>query len=448
MISNYRIIDSKFGIFLLFISLSLLFSSALKGQQAIKESNTLTLEECIAKAMESNYSVLISGNSLEIAKNNVTLKPFLPSLSLSSRFNDNNQAYKNYTQTGEIDQSRSQNTSISNGLNASWRLFDGFAMYATREKQQELLQQGEYNFRSVVENLIISISTQYYKIITLNNQVELLTELLSISQVRYNQALTRYNIGADSGLEYKQAKIYLNSDSSSLMLQRENLKNAYIELYSLMNISLESDYVIKDTIVPGGKLSLEALLGSALNLNTSLNMLKSGERVSEIDLKAAKAARYPTLDFVGGYNYNYNRSQLMPDKFNQTDGLNWGFSLSLPIFDGLEINRKINNARLTQKSAEYSIKQAEQKLESDLRQLYNLYGNNLRSIGFEEESRESAYLNLEAAMEKYRLGSLSGIEFRDYQISYLQAADRKLRALYDAKLSEIRLKLMSGELIK
>jgi len=89
---------------------------------------------------------------------------------------------------------------------------------------------------------------------------------------------------------------------------------------------------------------------------------------------------------------------------------------------------------------------ATQELESEIRQLYNLYTNNLRSINFEEESRESAILNLEAAMEKYRLGSLSGIEFRDYQLSYMSASDRKLKALYETKLSEIRLRLMAGQL--
>ena len=69
-------------------------------------------------------------------------------------------------------------------------------------------------------------------------------------------------------------------------------------------------------------------------------------------------------------------------------------------------------------------------------------------IEFEDESRESASLNLEAALAKYRLGSLSGIEFRDIQLSYMNASDRRLRALYQAKESEISLHLMAGELFR
>ncbi len=430
-----------------FLTISvLILTTTLKGEPQQELKKSLSLEECISKAIEANYSVVISENNLEITRNNVTLEPFLPSLSLSSRQSDSRTNQKNYQSDGTIQNSVVKSTSFINGASLNWRLFDGFSMFATREKQQELLAQGEYNFRSVVENLIMKISSQYYSIISLQNQVNLLNELVNISQIRYNQALTRYNIGSDSGLEYKQAKIYLNSDSSKLMLQKENLKNAYLELYAMMNISFESDYIINDSIIPESQLDLRNLLEMANENNTSLNALKAGERVAQLDTKVAISSRYPTLDFSAGYNYNINRSQLIPSKFNESDGMNWGFSISFPIFNGNEINRKIKNARLAQENARLSLQKAQQDMESELRQLYNLYSNSLRLIEFEEESRESAYLNLEAAMEKYRLGSLSGIEFRDYQLSYLDASDRKLRALYQTKISEITLHLMAGEL--
>jgi len=424
----------------------LILTSTLKSEEPQELRKTLSLEECISRAIESNYSVVISENNLQITRNNVTLEPFLPTISLSSRQSDSKTNQKNYQSDASVQNSVVKSTSFLNGASLSWRLFDGFSMFATREKQQELLAQGEYNFRSVVENLVMRISSQYYSIISLQNQVNLLTELVNISQIRYNQALTRYNIGSDSGLEYKQAKIYLNSDSSKLMLQKENLKNAYLELYAMMNVPFESEYQINDSIVPETQLNLANLLEKANENNTSLNSVKSGERVAKLETRIAISSRYPTLDFSAGYNYNINRSQLLPSKFNESDGMNWGFSLSIPLFNGNEINRKIKNARIAQENAALSIQKAQQEMESELRQLYNLYANSLRLIEFEEESRESAYLNLEAAMEKYRLGSLSGIEFRDYQLSYLDASDRKLRALYQTKISEITLHLMAGEL--
>lgn len=428
---------------------SIFFSEGRSQQFSLERGDSkrlITLEECVERAVESNYSVIISGNTLDITRNNVTLAPFLPNVNVSSRQSSSVTDQRNYSAEEVRENSVVKNASVINSANLSWRLFDGFSMFATRDKQQELLAQGEYNFKSIVENLVMKISAQYYQIISLQNQVNLLTELVAISQVRYNQALTRYDIGSDSGLEYKQAKIYLNSDSSRLMLQKENLRNAYIELYTMMNVPLDSDYSIFDTIIPEPQLDLKELLESAERDNTTLNSLRAGERIAKLDTKLAKSSRLPSVDFSAGYNYNINRNQYFPSKYNESNGLNWGFTLSLPLFNGNEINRKIKNAKILEENARLSIEKESQSIESELRQLYNLYNNNLRLIAFEEESRESAYLNLEAAMEKYRLGSLSGIEFRDYQLSYLDASNRKMNTLYQAKVSEITLLLISGKL--
>jgi len=413
-----------------------------------QEPEPVTLQQCIAVALKDNYSVIISSNELEISKNNVTLAPFLPSVTLGSKQTTTELNERAYNQQGSVSEGISKSTTILSSATLNWRLFDGFSMFAERDKQVELLRKGEYAFRSVVENLVMDVSAQYFKIISLQNRVKLLDELLGISDTRYNQALTRYRIGKDSGLEYKQAKINLNSDSSQLLLQRENLKNAYIELFRLMNVPTGSNYIIKDTILPEPVMSLDYLLGKGMENNTSVLAAKAGERVAGLDLKIAKSSRYPVLDLSAGYNYNLYDNNYYPSKFDRYNGYNFGLNLSVPLFDGLEVNRKIKNAKILQENSRLNLEREKQDLESNLRSLYNLYINNIRMVGFERENKETAYFNLEAAMEKYRLGGLSGIEFRDIQLSYLDASDRMLEAVYQAKISEITLHLLIGDLFQ
>ncbi|HIU54750.1 MAG TPA: TolC family protein, partial [Candidatus Gallibacteroides avistercoris] len=64
----------------------------------------------------------------------------------------------------------------------------------------------------------------------------------------------------------------------------------------------------------------------------------------------------------------------------------------------------------------------------------------------ESESAQVAYETLQAAMERYRIGDLSGIEFREFQRSYVSAITRKLSAEFQAKTAEISLMLLSGNL--
>ena len=118
--------------------------------------------------------------------------------------------------------------------------------------------------------------------------------------------------------------------------------------------------------------------------------------------------------------------------------------MKVPLFNRLGTCRKVKNATLDRKNTELSFEDARLQLMGDLAQLFNTYANNLHIVGFENESAQVAYDNLGAALQKYKIGSLSGIEFREFQRSYIDAVNRKLSAIYQAKVSELSLLLLSG----
>jgi outer membrane protein TolC len=51
-------------------------------------------------------------------------------------------------------------------------------------------------------------------------------------------------------------------------------------------------------------------------------------------------------------------------------------------------------------------------------------------------------------MERYKLGSLSGIDLREVQKSLLDARESLLSVKYQAKLAEISLMLISGRIME
>ncbi len=135
-----------------------------------------------------------------------------------------------------------------------------------------------------------------------------------------------------------------------------------------------------------------------------------------------------------------------PHSYNQTNGLNWGFNMTWNIFSGFETKRRISNAVIDAENSRLAYLDAENEILGELELLYNTYRNNITVTYFETESAELARNTLEIAMERYRLGSLSGLEFREYQNNYLSAINRRLTALYQAKMSEIGLRLLAGEI--
>jgi adhesin transport system outer membrane protein len=90
--------------------------------------------------------------------------------------------------------------------------------------------------------------------------------------------------------------------------------------------------------------------------------------------------------------------------------------------------------------------QIKQQVLADLAIIFNVYQNSLKLIALEESNLQTARDNFEIAIEKFRLGTLSGLEMRDIQRVFLDAEDRLLAAQYQAKLAEISLKQISGRI--
>ncbi len=418
------------------------FYNVASAQEAIP------LYNCITQAVENNYTIKIQRNQEAIASNNVTVSPFLPSLVASGRQNQtSNQNKISYADTGETISYNLTTDNLSAGVAFNWRLFDGLAMFADYNRQRELLSVAKQESELAIELLIANVCNVYYNIIVLENRLTAAKYTLSLSQERYMQATAMYTLGSSSGLDLRQAKIDLNADSSKLMRQEEELRNAYIRLNTLMNAPLDKFAYVQDSIALLPKMEREKLNSRTLQYNSTLLAARIGKNISELDLKNARSTWFPTLDFNAGYNYSWADNPSLSITNNQVNGLNWGFSLSWTLFDRLETNRKVKNAKLELKGSELNYQLIENEIMSDLALLYNTYENNLLMITFETESAETAQQTLDAAMARYKLGNLSGIEFREYQRNYLEAVDRKMLALYQAKLSEVNLRLMSGELV-
>jgi outer membrane protein TolC len=127
--------------------------------------------------------------------------------------------------------------------------------------------------------------------------------------------------------------------------------------------------------------------------------------------------------------------------------MKYGLTLGVNLFDGLNQRRSIHNSEIAIMNKDLQFRQIEQGIRADLITIYSGYSNNLRLIKLEEQNLQTAAENLDIALERYKLGSLSGIDLREVQKSYLDARERLLQIQSQAKLAEISLQLISGKIM-
>jgi adhesin transport system outer membrane protein len=433
-----------------FLSLSILSICVLLP---VKGQTVYGLKECIRIGLERNFSILVARNSETISVNNYTRgnAGYLPSLDLSSRYSGTlNNTTQNLSAGGQNVSNGIYNTTTNAGLSLGWTIFNGFNVQTTYKKLNELKQLGGLNTQLAVENLLADIISNYYLYIQQVNLLDNMEYAVTLSKERLRIDEDRYLLGSSSKLQVLQSRVYLNADSSRLAKQIEVVWAAQIKLNELMAVEdLSKHFSTKDTSIKvNPDLFYEKLFEETLVGNTSLNIAATNKTISEYDYKLVVSRSYPYLNLSTGYSYNLNTYSSGTYNSQITNGMNYGLTLGLNIFDGLNQRRSINNSSIEIKNKELRYREIEQGVKADLINLYNAYSNNLRLIKLEEQNLATAAENLDIALERYKLGSLSGIDLREVQKSLLDAKERLLSIQYQAKLAEISLQLISGNIME
>lgn len=435
-----------------FIYLSIIVLLSLSVRPAHSQK-VYGLKDCISIGLERNFSILVAKNNETISKNNYTLgnAGFLPSVDLTGR----NSGTFNNTTTNLTDGTQNSSTGVFNtttngAVVVGMPIFNGFNAVITYKKLGELNQVGQLNTQLSVENLISDIVSGYYNFILQIQQMNNLKYALILSRERLRIDEDRYMLGSGSKLEVLQSRVYVNSDSSNLSRQNEVIRSAQIRLNEMMAIeNLSNEFLSSDTTIdvnPG--LLYEKLLEETLAKNTNLQIASKNKTISDYDYKLIVSRSYPYLNFSGGYSYSLNTYSKSNNKSQVTNGMNYGLTLGLNLFDGNNQRRSIRNSSIDRENKDLRYREVEQGIRADLLTIYSAYSNNLRLISLEEQNFQTATENLDIALERYKLGSLSGIDLREVQKSLLDARERLISAHYQTKLAEVSLQLISGKIME
>jgi len=193
-------------------------------------------------------------------------------------------------------------------------------------------------------------------------------------------------------------------------------------------------------------LSLTTLAALDKEHNPDLQAQLINKRIAELKFNRVRATRYPTIVGTTGYNFSESESSLGFTTSSSAQGFNYGISASVNIFDGFNQKRNEQTAKIQLENTEIAIRQQAQTLQSQLEMAYETYRTNVSLIGVEENNQAIARENMDITVEKFRIGTISTMEFRTAQLNYINAKVRFSEATYQAKLSEIMLKQLAGNL--
>lgn len=409
----------------------------------------LTIEEAIKIALENNYEIKIVRNDLKIDETNVAIgnAGMLPKVTATVVDNNSIQNSTQTRQDGNVTAlDNAKNNSLNYGVGLDWTIFDGMRMFAKLDQLKELQKLGETQLKLTIITKISDVHAAYYDLVQQQQQLAALDSTIVISKQRLDLAQNRFTIGKASKLEVLNAQVDLNTDQVAQLRQKELYANSKTLLNQILARDLQSDFRVIDSLTVDQQLLLPELTTLAEKQNPELATQIINKRVAELQLKQVKAARYPTIKVNTAYNFSESQSSLGFVAQSSSRGFNYGFSASLNVFDGLAQNRNEKIAKIQIENSQIQMEQQSMALKSQLATSYQTYLTNLELIALEEKNEAIAKQNLQITLDKFRIGTITTLEFRTAQLNYVNAKVRFSNAQLQAKLSEIALKELAGNL--
>ncbi|GEO03168.1 membrane protein [Adhaeribacter aerolatus] len=425
----------------------LLLTSVLVNKSQAQE--LLTLEDAVKIALENNYDIKLSNNDLRIDKNNVNLANagILPAVTGNLTNNNSIQNSRQVRADGEVqERNNARSSNLNYGVGLTWTVFDGFGMFARYDRLQEFQKLGEANLQLTVLARVADVITNYFALVQQQQQLEANLKAIDISRFRIKTAQNRFVIGKAARLEVLNAQVDLNTDTTNYLRQQDLYRNTQIALNELLARDVNALFKVADTVIIDNNLTLAEMSERALQQNPALQAALVSRRIAELDLKQVRANRFPRIGLNTGYNFNQSQTALGFATQNTGRGFTYGVTASVNIFNGFLQRRNEQNAEINIDNAQLNLGKINQSIKAQLAGAFQTYNTNLSLLKMETRNQQIAQQNLDITLEKFRLGSIAPIELREAQLNLVAAQVRLSNAMYQAKLAEISLKEIAGNI--
>ena len=374
----------------------------------VVRSQTWDLPQCIDYALKHNITLKQAALNSEINKNNTlqSKAAILPSLNAGAQHNYNfGQTIDRFTNTFANTQVLSQNFYLSSSI----VLWSGLSQYNTIKANQYNYLSGEENVKQLANDLSLNVANAYISVIFGEELLKISQKQADITKEQLERTQKLVNAGAIAkSIEY-DIKAQLANEEVNVTSAENNLTLSLLNLRQLMNLDSVGSFSI---VRPNLEVSDNPILAdvqfiyeSGLKTQPSIKRGEYSILSAEKYLAASRGRVSPTLTFnaslgtgtsglakdvlgvkftgyqlsgitSGGDSVYTPTSELITrktsfsDQFNNNANKIIGFTLNIPLFNGLQTYTAVKNAKINTLNAKLSQDLAKQNLYKTVSQAY------------------------------------------------------------------------------
>ncbi|MFK8037484.1 MAG: TolC family protein [Crocinitomicaceae bacterium] len=418
----------------------------------VSAQDILTLENAIAAAMEKNFDIRMANNNLMVAENNKAIQNsgYLPNVTGSANANyANNNAFVVDQQDQEFSIDGIQTSAYGASLGVNYNIYTGGSRKNQFEKLKIAYELSDVQRKFQIDNSLLTVYTTYYAIAQATAQLSILEEAFEISKQRYIRTKYQFDFGQKTNLDVLNAKVDVNNDSLNLINANVQLDNNKRQLNFLMGATGGLDFEVDETVEVNPLLNYDEIRKNMESNNFQTQQIDLNTAMSEYDVKINKAGWLPQVST--NVSYGLNNSQNGPASLfaiQNVNGLNASLNLNWNIFDGGTTNVRVQNAKISLENQALTKEQIQLNLYTELANTWAEYTNQLAILNSEKANLSISEQNFLKTKERYSLGQVTSIDFRQAQLNLINSKVNITNAEFSAKIAEMQLKKLEGTLVE
>ncbi|ERJ59148.1 hypothetical protein M472_10220 [Sphingobacterium paucimobilis HER1398] len=406
-----------------------------------------TLEECVAYAIDNNVSIgqtELDNKLAEIDKKDA-FGSFLPNVNANASHSWNRGLNTNIT-TGILENQTTQFTSMGASLGVD--IFKGMQNQNRFRKAKLALISSQYQHLKMEEDVALNVVNAYLQVLFNKEAVKVQKQQFETDSLQ----LVRSEVLVDAGMiprgDLFDIKATIATDKQRIIEAQYALIISKMSLAQLLQMKEFKDFDIADVAYEFQVNSIllegpESIFGKAKNERTELKIAENNVRIAEKEIEIAKGAYLPTLSGFYGFSSRVSYAKI-PDgqgglknpppffeQFNLYKGHNFGFQLSVPIFNGFSTRNNVSRSKVNLDKSKLTLEQTELDLE---RNIYTAYSDAKGALETYMATKEMLKAREEAfryTKERYENGMATGFDYNQSQTLLVNIQSDLLRTKYD-----------------
>lgn len=420
---------------------------ALISAFSFAQTKRMTLQECVEYALENNITIEQFELDLESAKLGELegLGQFLPRLNGSMGLNES----KGF---GIDPRTNTANPSLvvlqgNFNLSVGYTLFDGLRNIRRAQRAEINTISNQYRLANLKDDVRLSVANAYLNVISSKESLKVAQAQFAVTEQDLKRTRELVELGVVPNGDLLEIEATAANQEQSIVNAEARVILSRINLAQLLQITDYENFDIADESfdVPSSTIldkSPKQIFTKAMSFRNDIKLAETSVILSEQDLKIAKGAALPTLNAFMNYNtFASDRFQLddtgnlvRPDLIAQlegNDGISYGLSLNIPIFNAFSTFNSIKRAALNVKRSELQYEQTKLDLESAVNQAYNDVKTFAKAYEAAQKSLDARRLAYQYAKERFEVGLMNSFDFSQAQARLDNAEATVIRTKYD-----------------